>query len=727
MAQVYGSRKAVNDVGAPKKVLPEGRSHRVRSSADAAKVQRDYDAIRAGARPLPAKEEPVLEPRKPRRSLREPTVMEEDEEEVERLRRRRQRREERRELEQQMVYKDAERSHSADARRSRPSSRNSSLDVFHEATEQHPRARQSRAPRRSAMPVSTPGAAGLMENASVCDRESTIADDVTLAAQDPPQSNRHRKLASVPQGQVNLMKEGRLFSMNGIDNLTLLMEDDAYQPVCYSIYMFKTELDYLTVRDFFEVLAQLYPKYRYVVDFNPYAATGRDRKKRKEHARLFGATEEEKQAHREEHSEAARSGRIPFNSGPRNWYSKSLKAGSWFRPAQWRIDDDFHVSENINVLNCGGDSSDDVLFDIAGRFLSRHFNFNKPIWEALLVRGLNTVEGAKSALMIKIHHCFSDGQGMIQSYHAALTAMSKNVGIKEVQQWVDVAMRKKEAGQNRIKPTMGGTLSHICYVTRELYFRRRKTFLYRDPKQRRVTGRLYYHSDGIPMKDIALIRDAFPLANMHLTVNDVAVALLARAMQVTAIKMGSQSKADSRAALFVPVSRRPIGDWELFNYTTGAMAWVPYPDLDKTSIEEQLLHVNKEMKRMKRSYLPSIWYNLFYTYCKARVLFLPNYPGWRQLFFRAFSEYHVATNVPGPTEPVSFGKHEAYSYHVLPPSSPGKATMAIGMISYASLFSLAVSCDNVPEFKQLPLLLCESFQESAAAMIQAAKEKLGRV
>ena len=154
------------------------------------------------------------------------------------------------------------------------------------------------------------------------------------------------------------------------------------------------------------------------------------------------------------------------------------------------------------------------------------------------------------------------------------------------------------------------------------------------------------------------------------------------------------------------------------------MAWLPYPDLKNTTVVEQLSRVHKEMHRLKSSYLPKMWYKTFYHWCKHRILFLPNYPVFRQFFYRAFSEYHVATNVPGPTEPVKFGKHEAYSYHVLPPSSPGKATMAIGMISYASDFSLAVSCDDVPEFKEVPRVLCEAFQDAAQALIEAADKHL---
>ena len=69
------------------------------------------------------------------------------------------------------------------------------------------------------------------------------------------------------------------------------------------------------------------------------------------------------------------------------------------RYAAWRIDDDFHVSENINVMSCGGTGDDAQLYRIAGRFLSRQFDFNKPVWEALLVQGLNTVAAIPSQVV----------------------------------------------------------------------------------------------------------------------------------------------------------------------------------------------------------------------------------------------------------------------------------------------------------------------------------------
>lgn len=48
------------------------------------------------------------------------------------------------------------------------------------------------------------------------------------------------------------------------------------------------------------------------------------------------------------------------------------------------------------------------------------------------------------------------------------------------------------------------------------------------------------------------------------------------------------------------------------------------------------------------------------------------------------------------------------------------------MISYASDFSLAVSCDDMLEFQDVPRVLCEAFQEAAMTMVQAAQHRLGQ-
>lgn len=498
-----------------------------------------------------------------------------------------------------------------------------------------------------------------------------------------------------------------VYPMTGIDNLALLMEDDSYTTSCFSIYMFKTELDIETVQNFFEVLAETYPKYRYVVDLDPKLS----KKKEKETLRGQPGTSPQ---------------RGEFDPGRRTRYGKGLKAGSLFSPARWRYVPDFDIKENIeHVAQCPDGGDDRALNKLAGHFLGRHYDYSKPIWEAMVVNGLNTSDGGRSALMIKIHHCFSDGQGMIQSYHAALGALEQGIGIRDIQRKVDSnTSQNKRPGQRQETPTAWGTIQHAFHLMRGLYFRSRKSFLYQTDRPR-AAGRLYCHSKGIDMDDIKMIRKAYSTEKLNLTLNDVALAILARALRIASERVDpSRRHKDKRVAIFVPISVRPKGDWSLSNATTGSIAWLRFEKEEKPDFEAQLTQVHREMGRVKRSHGPKILFKTFDVFCRRRITYLPNYPLLRQFYYRAFREYHVATNVPGPPKPVRFGDHEAYSYHVLPPSSPGKSTMAIGMISYANDFSLAVSCDDVPEFAHLAEEICKAFQDAGVQIIEAANQKL---
>ncbi|KDN48515.1 hypothetical protein K437DRAFT_255489 [Tilletiaria anomala UBC 951] len=513
----------------------------------------------------------------------------------------------------------------------------------------------------------------------------------------------------------------RVETLTGIDNLTLLLEDEAYHPACFSIYMFETDIDRQTVEAFLEKLVELFPKYRYKVELDPSKAAKLDKQARKRlaaangHVDVENAEAEKARRDRSEHPDPGRKTR----------YAKGLKAGAPFTPAKWRILDDFDIRENLEEQTCTApNNSENALFDIAGRFLERHFNYQKPLWEALLVHGLETEDGSKAGLMIKIHHVLSDGQGLIQSYGVALAAIEHGLSSEDVQHRFELSPEVKKPGQRGVKPTVRGTVKHSAKTIRGLYLRSRKSFLYAPSSQEgRVYGRRYAHSRGIDMNDIKLIREAFSTDKEKLTLNDVACAVLSKSIAIAARRVAPDGKVrDKRIAIFVPISVRPKGNYELANMTTGAIAWFALDE--NMPLEGRLAQVNREMTRIKKSHLPKIWYKTLDFVCKRRLWYVPHYPIGKEFFEKAYREYSVATNVPGPPKPVKFGSHVANRYFVLPPSSPGKGTLAIGLISYAGSLSVSVSCDDVPEFATLAKGICASFQDGAADLIAAAKERL---
>lgn len=125
------------------------------------------------------------------------------------------------------------------------------------------------------------------------------------------------------------------------------------------------------------------------------------------------------------------------------------------------------------------------------------------------------------------------------------------------------------------------------------------------------------------MSDIKLIRNAFSDGGLNLSLNDVACGVLSRALRVAAERTESRRVRDKRVAIFVPISRRPPGNWEMANFTTGAIAWFAFNDPAKVPYKEQLAQVNREMNRIKRSNWPAIWFKLFGAVSKRRSMFLP--------------------------------------------------------------------------------------------------------
>ncbi len=194
----------------------------------------------------------------------------------------------------------------------------------------------------------------------------------------------------------------RLQSLTGIDNLALLMENESYHPACFSVYCFESDLDRATVDAFFEKLIELFPKYTYRVELDPAKAVKQDKRARK-YLDQAGGDPEKAAALADQAGEVLGAGTDGFDPGRKTGYAKGIKAGGPFRPAKWRILDHFDATQNIEEETVSeANNGDEALFRVAGKFLERHFNYAKPLWEAKIVHGLHTSDGSRSALMIKM-------------------------------------------------------------------------------------------------------------------------------------------------------------------------------------------------------------------------------------------------------------------------------------------------------------------------------------
>lgn len=338
--------------------------------------------------------------------------------------------------------------------------------------------------------------------------------------------------------------------LDGFSNMMLMMDENSYHAACFSIYTFVEDVSLEIIHAFFHELVAAFPKYGQVLV---------------DRHRTFG---------------------------PASWKDHREVEAS----RDWRLEDNIReitLPERANGRN--------ALFAEAGSFLAAKFDYKRPVWEALLVHNVNRTEyNGCASLMIKIHHCFSDGQGMIQSYHSALHALNHDVSVGTVQRDADAKLAQAKYKANTKKLSWGkvvaSTHNHAWHSIRGLFIAgRRQTFAYTESRgQTRAEGRIYAHSKGTALSDLAVVRKAFSTDKYKVTLNDVACAIATLAFRREASKRSSlQAMPEGSIAMLIPISLRPDYDWDLENYSSGAIAWFGWGKKQEKDFQSVIIQVHK--------------------------------------------------------------------------------------------------------------------------------------
>jgi WS/DGAT/MGAT family acyltransferase len=80
-------------------------------------------------------------------------------------------------------------------------------------------------------------------------------------------------------------------------------------------------------------------------------------------------------------------------------------------PPEWRDDPDFDLSYHIRTRALPAPGSMRQLLDLAASIANDPFDRTRPLWEFVVVEGL---EGGRAAMIQKLHHAVTDGQGGIR-------------------------------------------------------------------------------------------------------------------------------------------------------------------------------------------------------------------------------------------------------------------------------------------------------------------------
>lgn len=479
-------------------------------------------------------------------------------------------------------------------------------------------------------------------------------------------------------------------SLSGIDNMwpPLTGGHNDFNPVCSGIFIFKDEIaDDALVRSWSEMITR-FPRYR----------------------------------------------------------QKLVDTGLTWHPAQLVDDENFDIKNHIFVDRLpDGKNGKRELEEEMATFIAKTWDLSRPLWEAKVLHNLDDGAGGKSAVLSRVHHTLSDGQGLVVSQ---LTTTSARVMMEKKMAQASTKEDKLEKGRAKLSdlpvvgaklraydpyvPSVAVTFLFYCLWTAYLLFNfvfdtytaarsiwmgvtfNPRMFSYEGP---RPAEKEFAFSEAISMADIKLVQHAFSRPGQHITLNDVMCAVAAKTIHAQVKNSGRTP--DSRVALFIPISVRTASNQRMENQSTGMTAY--FRTSTDQSAQALIDAAHDEMQSIKRSFWSKVGFQVLNFALRVPAL-LPSKDSW--LIDRAFTSYHaVLTNVPGPAMPISIEGHEVGRWTASPPQA-GKGVIALGIISYNGHLTWTVAADRKPgHYDDIAHKLAEGFGTTFNEFLAEARQK----
>jgi diacylglycerol O-acyltransferase len=80
-------------------------------------------------------------------------------------------------------------------------------------------------------------------------------------------------------------------------------------------------------------------------------------------------------------------------------------------PPEWRVDPTFDLDHHLRWVDLGGDATERELYDLVATLSRQPFDRERPLWEFVVIEGL---EGGRAAMVQRLHHTITDGEGGIR-------------------------------------------------------------------------------------------------------------------------------------------------------------------------------------------------------------------------------------------------------------------------------------------------------------------------
>ncbi len=400
----------------------------------------------------------------------------------------------------------------------------------------------------------------------------------------------------------------------------------------------------------------------------------------------------------------------------------------------WVDDPDFQLANHLSRVQLPAPGDEAAFHDLVGEVLSPPLERSRPLWQLVLVEGL---EGGRFAIVYKTHHALADGFSAVDigkllfdpeanpvpsrdeapwepqqpPSHTALLARAFSgawATMRRLVHWLGGAARQPRRARKRAFDGVTG----LWEVTAAWFKPAPKV-----PLNVEIGPRRSFAWAEFPLADVKRVKNA-----LGVTVNDVILAATAGALRRWLDDREVDTEGMELKAL-VPVSVRTIDEeGELGNRLTAMRGPLPVGIADPV---ERVQAVHRGMDELKSSKQPlgaeAIWgLNDWFRDFAPPVLLRPT----AAINFSTRLFNLLVTNFPGPQIPFYVLGREVTG--VFPVGFLARRhALAVAIVSYNGKVGFGILADRaaMPDLELLPEYLGEAVEELSAAARIASGDK----
>ncbi|TVS77737.1 WS/DGAT/MGAT family O-acyltransferase [Mycobacterium helveticum] len=389
-----------------------------------------------------------------------------------------------------------------------------------------------------------------------------------------------------------------------------------------------------------------------------------------------------------------------------------------FGAPEWVADPDFDLTRHVRHIALPRPGDDRELFHLAADVISRRLDRDRPLWEIWIIEGLSD---NRWAMLTKIHHCMADG---IAATHVLAGLCDDGIG----QGFASYIRAAKEPGVQGllqgipgVNPfsVLGGLWNASAAVTATAVrtalgaaeiaagLLRPTTTSLNGP----IANLRRYSVARVPLADIAQVCQAFDV-----TINDVALAAITESYRNILVQRGEEPLPDALRTL-VPVSMRSA---EAIDKTDNRVSlMLPYLPVDEQNPVQRLRIVHSRLDRTKSHGQHQAGHA--FVSIANRIPF--PLTAWAVALLIRLPQRGVttlATNVPGPRQPLQLMGQRVLSVFPIPPIAMQLRT-GVAMLSYAEdlFFGILADYDTVADIDAL----ARGIEVAVARLVAISKKR----